>query len=285
MTTLKTSASLVALSLGMGLAASVAQAAVVDGILTGADSYDFSYDLGFAQNSSPVGATPESGKLMYSIDGTLGDAGSKIFVLFALPEDFVDNVFGNPADDPARDWLKGGGAGTGGHTFKDLIVSDNFVIDITSDLGTNTIELDLLDDESKKTKGPSSPDYVAQIESDPDGIVLDVATSLEYDMTLYTAAELIDIKSDISDVDSLNAPITSPIYNPLDPARIDANWETQVIYEFVLDGSAFSSFSLANLASPGAHASPAKQGAPEDFNPPCIDANNCDPTTPPGEVS
>ena len=239
-----------------------ASAAYVDGIVSAGEyAGGTTLSLGFAD---------DQGKTTGPIEGSFSfvTQGSYIYAALSAPTNFVDNVYGAPADLPGSGWQKGNSnsdskkkkKNKSGHTFKDLLNSDKLYFDLNTLNGTKEIEFDYLNDshESEITKGGS--------------FIQDLATSLEYNLSHGCG----DTENSIDFSDS----------------SYDAGCTAVLTYEWKMDASLFAGFSAADFLNPTMHASPSKTGD-HNFNPDCKNSagtfadcpttNNPNPPTPVSE--
>ncbi|MBV1878122.1 MAG: PEP-CTERM sorting domain-containing protein [Pseudomonadales bacterium] len=274
-----------ALALAIAAISGSAQALLVDGILS-AGEYGAGETIFF--NPDTQGSNPEQGFLSYAIQG---DA---IYVALAAPISFVDNVYGTLSNGSYK-------GKKGSHKFTDLLGSDRLIFGLDTDSGTPTnVVIDYLADYSDPNdplkvdvKGSNKGSFPgiqdasftqhdetddAEYETGPNdfravfgengatGVLLDVATSLEYNLANYDGANLNDSPDNsIPDGDG-------------------TFWEDQLIYEFKLDATQFTDFSVASILSPLIHASPSKLGT-SVFEPNCdLVTSQCGSTSIPSTV-
>jgi hypothetical protein len=221
---------------------------VVDGIV-GAGEYasGTTLDLGFADEQNRT-ANPIAGSFSYVVDG------SYIYAALSAPTDFVDNVYGAPSLVDGSGWLKGSSGKKREHTFKHLLKSDDLEFELNTINGKKTVNFDYLE--------KSGSGYAAEIVSDGGGIILDLATSLEYNLSHGCG-------------DTSNS---GPFVGNCTPS---------LTYEWKMDATKFASFSVADLLNPTMHASPSKVDD-QNFTPDCMQNGtfaNCNPTNPPVNVS
>ncbi|MDX5298296.1 MAG: hypothetical protein LPK85_05030, partial [Gammaproteobacteria bacterium] len=230
---MKSSHKLLCAAITAALAAQ-AQAYVVDGINTGGTEYLHTQDWGFYDGH---------GASLGDIKGSIswGMDASYIYILLAAPTNFVDNVYGAPADDVGSGWVTepaaSGGAGGGkkkskdakksksGHTFKDLLGSDKvwFDVDVDGDGSADSyIELDYIE--------LLSGQYAAKVLKDTDGLIQSVATSLQYNLSQGNTCA---VRSGSTPVDSISG----------------GTCVDQLMYEFSFLASDFTDFTLASLSN------------------------------------
>lgn len=245
-----------ALALACSFTTAANAAYVVDGIV-GAGEYSAgtTLNLGFADEQNKT-RDPIAGSFSYVIDGNY------IYAALSAPTDFVDNVYGAPADLDGSGWQKGNSSKKGkkkksGHSFKDLLNSDDFEFELNTINGTKTVNFDYLEEDN-------SGGYSASIEDNPGGIILDLATSLEY-----------NLKHGCGDTEN-----SGPFVGNCTPS---------LTYEWKMDATQFASFSVSDIFNPTMHASPSKVDD-KNFVPDCMDNQgtfaNCDTVNnPPTNVS
>lgn len=229
----------------LGLAAP-AGAFTLDGILTAGDAYTDTFDLSFeldGKRKNSAGKTVDGGSIRVGRDGADGD----IFMLFEIPIDVVDNVYGDPARTAGSGWVKQDGSPQG-HSLGDLLGSDKLEFDLT--VGGNTIGVSTnYDLDGNDALGSGSGDGVKAY-----------ATSLQFN--------LVNGFGDLND---------SP--DPIAGTPPD-DWVQAVQYEIQFEGSLFPSgttVSANDLSNFFLHASPNKGKFKNKITVSCTD--NCEPST------
>ncbi len=251
----------------------------VDGRLSPGDNYQLSFDATFTFGSTNV----TGGKLYFGTDNGPGGTGDH-YMLFAFPKGFVDNTYGANAI---------GWPSPKGHSFKDLLKSDSLgtgggehgaaALPLTlKPVNTGGATLDLIVDylASDVTKGSSSSPTVfasggigdPSLPGDNQGAVLsgdasgvkEIATSLEYNIATYGAADVPNGYDPATATGVIkDSPATDSSYTP-NPAFPD--WVFDVAYEFRFDAAMFDerwidpNQALNFVMLTGAHASPSKTG-------------------------
>lgn len=215
-------------------AVSTLQAALVDGI-SGAGEYDSgsTYDLGFATMTGESRGM-ESASLRYTVEAGI------VYVLLSAPTDLVDNVYGAPSLLAGSGWDD---RNNRGHKFKDLLNSENLEITIDADSGSGTVEFDYL-------TGDDQSGYEAVTLADPFSLILEVATSLQYNLSNGCG-------------DSTDSAITGSCSEAL-------SYEWSMLASNFTDG-----FSISNILTANMHVSPPKKPADEDFSPDCLVSDQC----------
>lgn len=212
----------------------------VDGRLTSDDNYTTVYNMDFyvynTWNGYGGNQRIEGGKLSIGRDGASGD----IYMLLEVPTSIVDNVYGSAAQTNGSGWNYG-------HPFSDLKYSDSFEFQIGTNCGSSFIDVDYINSNGQ-----------ASISSSGGGMLKDVATSLEYNLS-----------QGYGDLSNSPDPIAgSP----------PSDWIQAVQYELRLDGSQFASgetIGLADLSSAWLHASPNKLKGNSEIKLKCLYYNNC----------
>ena len=232
----------IAIAAALVLSAGSAMAFTVDGRVSGDDNYTVSYDLTFYVWNTNSGGDQivEGGSLRLGRDGANGD----IFMLLELPTSIVDNVYGDPSEDPNSGW-----AGKHYHTYTHIVQSDAFEFEVATTSGDQFIKIDYLNGDTQS----------ARIESDVSGTVVSAASSIQYNLS----------KGYGDTINSLDPYSGSP----------PADWLKAVQYEIRLDGSRFASGELLNLAdisSPWLHLSPNKLKGDKLVKVKCLYYSNCE---------
>lgn len=273
---------LVSLAICLILMPLTVSAVIVDGAFTTADNYSVVFDASFVENGQQL----DGGFIAFGEDA-LGQ-----YLYFAFPKDFVDNSYGANSI----------GWGGHTHTFKELVTSDNSsftfhtqtaagevfaVLDYLSGDGVNVNSYNVAasadptadwgscgagyDDGNPATI--NDVDYnnhcanaasAGGIAPDPEAsqIVIDVATSLEYNLTQH-GGETISTGEYVHEV----SPYADPDYT--NPETGFEDWIYELAYEIhfapnTFDPTAWSTvtadtiMSLVEISDP--HASPAKLG-------------------------
>jgi len=253
-------------------AASSANAAYVDGIVSAGEyAGGTTLNLGFADEQHKT-ANPIQGSFSYIVEGNY------IYAALSAPTDFVDNVYGAPADADGSGWwgtasyeqtnkdgtVKLNKDGTvkiktkdiKGHSFKQLLGSDKLEFDLTTKTGTSSVNFDYLIEDSSAPGG-----YRAKID-DGSEVIQQLATSLEYNLSLGTGV----CGGSGDDSDSADY---------VTDASLDSRCSKTLTYEWRMDATQFdlASFSAANFLNPTMHASPSKIGT-HSFNPDCKNSGN-----------
>ena len=253
---MNTTKKLIALAIASAACSGAANAAYVDGIISAGEyASGTTLSLGFADEQHKT-ANPIEGSFSYVVEGNF------IYAALSAPTDFVDNVYGAPADVDGSGWHgtatytktdKKGKTKTKtkeikGHSFDELLGSDKLMFDLNTNDGVKSIEFDYIDN-----------DHTAKIESNDGfgGVIQELATSLEYNLSQGCG-------------DTSNS------------GDFVNGCSQQLTYEWKMDATKFANFSVADFLNPTMHASPSKIGA-HNFDPGCKDASgtlsDCTPTT------
>ena len=236
---------LIAATAALLFSAESALAFTVDGRVGSDDNYTVAYDLDFyvwnTDNGNGGNQRVEGGKLRIGRDGPAGD----MYMMVEVPTSIVDNVYGAAAATPGSGW-------TQSQPFNNLRYSDSFEFKVNTIYGEKVIDVDYINGQTLQA-GIKRNDY---------GVLIDVATSLEYNLAQGYG-------------DTTNSP--DPIAgNP------PSGWIQTVQYEFQMKGHKFTSGSmigLADLSWAWLHASPNKLKGHSEIKLKCLYYNSCDIST------
>jgi len=192
----------------------------VDGINTGGSEYANTADWIFTSTHGDTKGDSITGSMSYGIDA------DTIYVLLSVPADYTNNYYGS------EEAL--GGWEPGAHSFDKLRKSDKLVAQLQNIGGPTEMEIDYLSDNTP---------YVAEVKKGG-ALIQDVATSLEYNLTLDGGGAC---------GDTTNSNIAG-----------DSRCVAQVIYEFSLATADFSDFGFGSVLAGEVHASPNTVPSPTD---------------------
>lgn len=216
---------------------------IIDGRVTASDGYQYTTTLGVKNPPRPPA------QVYLHQDGTT----KVLSIAIVLPLEYVDNTYGSTSASPPTHTHPSWGTKDDDHTFNELLGSDQLGIELDNDGGSPdfkdyraTIDYLALVDTT----------YQAQVTSDPEGMMLSAASSLQYNLNSVAL-----LTSDSPELDSGQ-------YDPVNSAY--DNWVFEVIYEFQIDMAAIG---MGDVLSPDGltgvfainmvelHASPNKNGA------------------------
>lgn len=222
-----------------------ASAFTVDGRVSSDDNYTNNYDLDFYVWNTDFGnggnQRVEGGKLRIGRDGANGN----MYMMVEVPTTIIDNVYGTAAQTAGSGWDQN-------QPFNNLRYSDSFEFKVNTIYGQKVVDVDYLNSQTNE----------AGVFRNDSGVLLDVATSLEYNLA-----------------QGYGNSTTSP--DPIAGAP-PSDWIQTVQYEFELKGSKFASgtkIGLADLSWAWLHASPNKLNGYSEIKLKCLYYNNCDIST------
>ncbi len=166
--------------------------------------------------------------------------GATITIRTTFSKTFVDNTYGTNAI----------GWGSRGHTFNNLVGSDNLQLALLDAKGVKKLEFKI--------------DYITASSTVPSGFRTLGVTGGEGKMLLGSATSVVGAKTSISEnlntfgyVLTTNSPATNATYTP-NPAF--PNWIYDVWYEVTVSAAAFGADGFGSPLITGVHASPSKTG-------------------------